>query len=195
MDRERDRWEKRYGAKASSPVADPSLFLQQQCQRLPIGRVLDVACGDGRNALYLARQNFVVDAVDIAFAGLIRAKREAQRRALHLCLLQADLETMVLPSCRYEVVVNVRYLNRQLLARLKRAVRVGGMVVFETFLREQAELGHPRNPDFLLERGELRHLFGGFEILVYQEGRFHTERDEAFLVRMLAQRPAGWESD
>jgi len=189
MGEERDLWEKRYGAKASSPIRDPSLFLQRHSPRLPVGRALDVACGDGRNTLYLAQQNFDVDAVDIAFAGLIRARHEAQRRGLSVCFFQADLATIPLPVNRYDLVVNVRYLNRQILSDLKKTVREGGMVVFETFLREQADLGHPRNPAFLLERGELRRVFDDFEVLVYEEGLFETERDKAFLARMLARRP------
>lgn len=195
MSEERSRWEKRYREKATSPISDPSLFLKRHFSQLPLGRALDVACGDGRNTLYLARQGYAVDAVDIAFGGLIRAKREAQRLGLFVRFLQADLDSILLPVNRYDVVVNVRYLDRQILPILKKTVRGGGMVVFETFLREQAALGHPRNPAFLLDRGELRRLFDDFHVLVYEEGLFRTERDEAFLVRMLAQRPVEREPD
>jgi SAM-dependent methyltransferase len=169
--------------------------LQRHSARLPLGRALDVACGDGRNTLYLARQHFAVDAVDIALAGLMRAKREAYRQGLSACFIQADLDSFPLPVDRYDVVVNVRYLNRHLLPALKKTVREGGMVVFETFLREQAELGHPRNPDFLLERGELGLAFNDFDVLAYEEGLFQTEKDGAFLARVLARRPVDWEPD
>jgi len=195
MDLERDRWEKRYGARTAEPLSPPSLFLERHLARLPIGRALDVACGDGRNTLHLARRKFAVEAMDIALAGLLRAKREVLREGLSAAFIQADLDDYALPRNRYDVVVNVRYLNRRLLPGLKKSVRDGGMVVFETFLREQAELGHPRNPDFLLERGELARAFSDFELLAYEEGFFQTERDDAYLARLLAQRPAGWEPD
>jgi 2-polyprenyl-3-methyl-5-hydroxy-6-metoxy-1,4-benzoquinol methylase len=195
MGHERDLWEKRYEARTSSPPASHSLFLQRECARLPVGRALDVACGDGRNALYLAQQHFAVDGIDIALAGLMRARHEAQRRGLSARFIQADLDAFALPARRYDVVMNVRYLNRRLLPSLKNAVRAGGMIVFETFLREQADIGHPRNPDFLLERGELERLFQDFNVLAYEEGLFQTEKDRAFLARLLAQRPTGWEVD
>jgi SAM-dependent methyltransferase len=169
--------------------------LEQHFAQLPVGKALDVACGDGRNTLCLAQRHSSVDAVDIAIAGLMRAKREAQRRGLSAHFIQADLDAYPLPVNHYDTVVNVRYLNRQLLPALKRAVRAGGMVVFETFLREQAELGHPRNPAFLLERGELAHIFDDFELVTYEEGLFQTEKDRAFLARMLARRPGDWEPD
>lgn len=176
-------------------MGSPSLFLERHAARLPVGRALDVACGDGRNTLYLARRHFAVEAVDIAFAGLMRARQEALQRGLSARFIQANLDDFALPPGRYDVVVNVRYLNRPLLPVLKKAVRVDGMVVFETFLHEQAEIGHPRNPAFLLARGELARMFSDFNVLVYEEGLFETERDKAFLARMLAQRPRGWEPD
>jgi 2-polyprenyl-3-methyl-5-hydroxy-6-metoxy-1,4-benzoquinol methylase len=195
MTRERDLWEKRHEARTSSPLAPPSLFLQNEVARLRVGRALDVACGDGRNTLYLARQHFVVDAIDIARAGLMRAKLEAARQGLPARFIQGDLDAFSLPVGRYDVVVNVRYLNRRLVPALKNTLREGGMVVFETFLRQQAEIGHPRNPDFLLERGELLHRFEDFDVLIYEEGLFQTEKDQAFMARILAQRPIGWEAD
>lgn len=195
MGHERDLWERRYGARASSPLPSPSLFLERHAAQLPVGRALDVACGNGRNTVYLAAQHFTVDAIDIALAGLRTAKREAQRYGLSARFIQADLDNYSPAADRYDVVVNVRYLNRQLLPALKRAVRAGGMVVFETFLREQADLGHPKNPAFLLERGELAHVFADFEVVAYAEGLFQAESDRAFLARMLARRPADWEQD
>ena len=68
-------------------------------------------------------------------------------------------------------------------------MRRGGAVVFETFIRDQQQLGHPRNPAFLLERGELAVHFSDFEQLSYEEGRVETESGPAFLARMLARRP------
>ena len=102
--------------------------------------------------------------------------------------LQADLEQFPLPRERYDVVVNVRYLQRSLFPALKASVRHGGCVVFETFIRDQQQLGHPRNPAFLLERGELAAQFSDFDVLSVTEGRCETESGAAFLARLLARR-------
>jgi SAM-dependent methyltransferase len=186
---ERSAWESRHGARAEDAERPPSAFLAEHVGQLPPGRALDVACGDGRHALYLARQGWQVDAIDFARAGLQRLRAAAGREQLRVHAVQADLEQFPLPRDRYDVVVNVRYLQRSLFDPLKAAARRGGMVVFETFLRDQQQLGHPRNPAYLLEPGELRARFADFEILAYEEGRWDTESGPAFLARLLARRP------
>ena len=183
----RNDWESRYRERDDA-IRPPSRFLVEQLPRLPRGRALDVACGDGRHALYLARHGWVVDAIDFAHAGLARLLAIARRDGLSVNALQADLEQFPLPRDRYDVVVNTRYLQRGLFDALKASLRRGGVIVFETFIRDQQELGHPKNPAFLLARGELARRFGDFEIVVCNEGRCETESGPAFLARMLARR-------
>jgi SAM-dependent methyltransferase len=184
----RTEWESRYGAGTDDGVRPPSRFLVAVLPLLPPGRALDVACGDGRNALYLARQGWRVEAIDFAHAGLARLLAIARRDGLSVDAVQADLEQFPLPRARYDVVVNARYLQRSLFGALKDSLRAGGTVVFETFIRDQQQLGHPRNPVFLLERGELAARFGDLDIIRYEEGRFETESGSAFLARLLARR-------
>ena len=185
---ERDKWEARYASRAEERAAAPSRFLVEHRHLLPAGRALDVACGDGGNALWLARQGFAVDAVDVAFAGLARLAAAARREGLVVRPIQADLEQFPLPSDRYAVVVNCRYLQRPLFPALRSAVRPGGVIVFETFLREQARIGHPRNPAFLLEPGELRAEFATFSVLVDAEGCVETDGTASYLARLIARR-------
>lgn len=186
---DRLRWEARYreGAAALAAAA-PSPFLAAHAHLLR-GRVLDVAAGAGRNALFLARRGCLVHAVDIAFAGLEAAASVARRDGLPLHCLQADLESLPLPDDHYDAVVNIRFLHRPLLPLLRRTVRPGGIVVFETFLADQAAAGHPRNPAFLLERGELARAFAGFTFLVLEEGRCDDASGPAWLGRAVARRP------
>ncbi len=192
---DRSRWDARWGSVGSAPIKAPSAFLHHHIDRLPRGIALDLASGDGRNSLELARHGFSVEAVDISFAGLARARAAARADALPVRLIQADLHQWTLQQDRYDVVVNIRYLHRELWPAIKSALRDDGVLVFETFLRDQMQIGHPRNPDFLLERGELAAAFADFELLVYEEGRFEADGDPAFLARMLARRPAGWNAD
>jgi len=186
---ERAKWEARYTGRAETVIDPPSSFLTEHRALLPAGRALDVAAGDGRNALWLARQGFTVDAIDLAYAGLARMAATARREGLIVRGIQADLEHFPLPSDRYAVVVNSRYLQRSLFDGLRRAVQPGGVIVFETFLREQARLGHPRNPAFLLEPGELRSEFAAFEPLVDEEGCFERDGGLVYLARLIARRP------
>lgn len=186
---ERAKWDARYGTRLEAAAPAPSPFLTAHRALLPAGRALDVAAGDGRHALWLARQGFAVDAIDLSHAGLVRLRAAARREQLEIDAVQADLEEYPLPTHRYAAVVNTRYLQRSLFAALRCSVRPGGVVAFETFLREQARIGHPRNPAFLLEPGELRDAFAGFEILVDEEGCFTADGAPEYLARVIARRP------
>jgi SAM-dependent methyltransferase len=186
MSKERERWETRYseGGAGHDP---PSQFLVANAGLLH-GRALDVAAGAGRNALFLARRGLRVDAIDHALAGLRRAQAAARAEGLELRAVQADLETFPLPRDCYDVALNIRYLQRSLFGPLQQAVKPGGIILCETFLIDQQTLGHPRNPAFLLQRGELRAAFSTCEILVYEEGLLDSGAQQAYLARLLARR-------
>ncbi len=187
---DRERWEGRYERDAGEAERTPSEFVAAHAHLLH-GRVLDVAAGAGRNALFLARRGLSVDAIDIAFAGLQRLRRVAIAEGLRVRAVQADLDAFPLPAARFDAIINIRYLQRALFAPMQRAVKPGGLVLFETFLIDQQTIGHPRHPEFLLQRGELRAAFRAFELLEYEEGLFTSSGSPAFLARMLARRPAG----
>jgi SAM-dependent methyltransferase len=194
MRNDRADWEARHAERKGAALG-PSSFLCRTLHRLPRGRALEVACGSGRNAGFLARHGFRVEAIDLSHAGLVAARASLAADRSSFSAIQADLETYPLPRMRYQVVVNVRYLQKTLWPGLKHSLADLGMIVFETFLRDQSSIGHPKNPDFLLERGELARAFADFEILDYEEGLFASEDDAAFLARMLARRPKGWNAD
>jgi SAM-dependent methyltransferase len=186
----RRQWEHRYDARSEGNIRSPSRFVVAQCAGLARGRALDVASGEGRHAVYLARRGWRVEAIDFAHGGLAQLAAAAHRDGLAIGAVQADLETFPLPRARYDLIVNVRYLQRSLIAAMKRAVVPGGMILFETFLRDQQQLGHPKNPAFLLERGELADRFREFDVLAYREGYCETESGPAFLAQMTARRPS-----
>ncbi len=193
---DRQRWEERYAARSTPDTAAPnptgadapSDFLVAHAPLIH-GRVLDVAAGAGRNALFLARRGNIVEAIDISFTALHLACATAKAEGLRLFAVQADLETFRLPTDRYDAAINIRYLQRSLFEPLQRAVKAGGLIVFETFLIDQCAIGHPRNPEFLLQHGELRMAFAAAcELLVYEEGLLESGGQPAYLARMLARR-------
>lgn len=191
MTDDRRRWEKRYAdrlaADAPPPADSPSAFLRAHADRIH-GRVLDIAGGAGRNALFLARRGNQVDVIDISFRALRSLRVAAEREHLRLNLVQADLEAYPLPVGLYDAVINIRYLQRSLFAPMQRALRPGGFILFETFVDLPGATRHPRNPAFLLRPGELRSAFPECDILQYGEGTFATEKGEAPLARLLGRR-------
>lgn len=154
--------------------AEPADFLIENLALLPRGRVLDVAMGEGRNALYLARQGFEVDGVDISPTAVERARAAAEREGLLINATVGDLEgSFRIPEQAYDALICFNYLQRSLFPALKAALRPGGVIIYETFIVDQAALfGKPRNPEFLLRHNELLNVFHDFRCLRYREGVF-----------------------
>jgi tellurite methyltransferase len=131
---------------------------------------LDVAMGRGRHAVALAIAGFRVFGVDARFDAVRDAMRRTSAAGVRVHGWCADLTEHPLPSLRFDVIVVTRYLQRDLFHGLRGAVRPGGVVLYETFTTAQRALGAgPTSPDHLLEPGELRQAFDGFEVLFYEE--------------------------
>jgi SAM-dependent methyltransferase len=114
-------------------------------------------------------QVVAADYSEVATAALMASARE---RSLAIEAVVADLEAPPLPfrPASFDLVLNVNFLDRKLIAPLMEALGPGGMLLFATFLTKQAEIGEPKDPRFLLRTGELRELMGGLEVTVYREG-------------------------
>jgi 2-polyprenyl-3-methyl-5-hydroxy-6-metoxy-1,4-benzoquinol methylase len=154
----------------------------------PGGTVLDVACGRGRHAIVMARSGFAVDAVDRNAEAIAELRGLADRLALTIQAHQLDLETNPPPdlgSQKYDVVLGFNYLHRPLMPAIREAVKPGGRIFYETFTTRQAGRGHPRNPAFLLDDGELERLMAPFTILRSREG----DIDGRFIASVIAERP------
>jgi SAM-dependent methyltransferase len=161
------------GHEHSSPAA--SAWLVMNRAHLPAsGRALDLACGRGRNAVWLAEQGFQTTAIDRNPSAVGDLSELAQRDRLPLTALAMDLEAdaVTLGAALYDVVVVVHYLHRPLFPALLATLRPGGVLVYETFTVAQAARGRPTNPAFLLEPGELARLVAPLEILAAREGDY-----------------------
>ncbi len=167
-----DRWEARYRAGCATYAAQPSAFVLDWLPRLPRGRALDVACGLGATAIALAAAGFDVTAIDIAPTALARASAQAGLRGVTVDWQRADLADLRLPLTQYDLIVNIHYVNRDLVAQFADALRPGGYLLFEQHLRWPTPVAGPGSEHFRLRPGELRHLLWQFELVHYAEGVF-----------------------
>ena len=150
---------------------EPAQFLVDNIALLPKGRVLDVAMGAGQNAIYLAKMGFEVEAVDISPEAVSSALELARNSLVNLRAKVADLERNYnIEKGAYDVIICFNYLQRSLIPQIKDGLRKGGMVVYETFIVDQAQFGKPKNPDYLLRHNELLNMFRDFRCLRYREG-------------------------
>ena len=149
----------------------PEPFVLEMMPRLPRGLALDVAAGRGRHSLALARAGFRVIALDFSQTGLRTLAMLARRENLPVFPAVADMTAFPLRERSFEVIVNVNFLERGVIDGFKRALKIGGALLFDTFLiDEAANHRHVCNPRYLLQHGELRELLGGLEIVEYREG-------------------------
>ena len=164
----------------------PSSWLVAHAHLLPqSGRALDVACGSGRHALWLAERGLHTYAVDRNVDAVHTLNDDAVRRGLPLDARVLDLEgdSVELDPPDYDLIVVVYYLHRPLFPVLLGALRPGGVLFYETFTRAQAARGRPTNPTFLLEPGELRRLVQPLEIVASREGDYEGRMVASVIAR------------
>lgn len=171
----------------------PAAFLVESLDLLPShgtppGRALDVACGSGRDAVYLALAGYDVEAIDLLPDALARADDLARRSGVAIQTRVRDLEREpALATERYDLVVVFRYLQRSLFPALRQAVRPGGHIVYETFHEQNRATGRrPLSPAHLLQTGELEQAFAGFEVLIRRDA---FEREGRCFSSLLARKP------
>lgn len=171
----------------------PSRLLQSWAWLLDINRipgpVLDLACGDGRNGIFVARHGLEVICCDRSRPALRRARREAGAQGVSIRLWWTDLEAAgrgLLPENAFGAVLVFRYLHRPLIPEIRGAVSSGGYVIYETFTTDQPQFGPPRNPDHLLRPGELEEWFWDWDVLDLFEGTL-TDPDRA-MARIVARK-------
>ncbi len=172
MLQDQSKWNEKY-RKKKYPTK-PSRIVKEYFSFAYGRKALDIGAGNGRNTLFLARQGFAVDAVDISDIGLSRfAGRHPNVQAI--C---ADLDTFDIPPNRYDLIVNIKFLNRRLFPYIREGLKPGGLLIFETFLETEEDAANATIcRDYLLRDNELLHAFLSLRIIYYEEGK-KTEQDE-----------------
>jgi SAM-dependent methyltransferase len=149
---------------------------------------LDLACGSGRDAVFLALAGYEVEALDVLPDALERAEDLARRTGVRIATVARDVERdPTLPAERYDLVAVFHFLWRDLFGAIRDAIRPGGHVVYETFHARNRETGkRPFSPAHLLEPGELAGAFKGWEIRIFRDG---VERGGRYVSSLLARKP------
>jgi SAM-dependent methyltransferase len=200
---DREKWNARYRGTPCACLAAPNALLLEWLPKLerelgPGSRTaVDVACGQGRHVLYLARRGWTVDAMDISEVALEQLAAVAAAEALAVGCHQRDfeppapLEASPFEADRYDLAVVIRYTNLPLMPYLAAALRPGGYLVTEVYLKpcDRAD-GGPRNPDYRVTAGALKDAVAGLETVEYRE-RIAKDREgrPAPLAQVVARRP------
>jgi tellurite methyltransferase len=165
-------WEKRY--RAGEHIADVPhpLVIKFAANRAP-GRALDVACGAGRHALWLAEHGWEVTGVDASGAAIEILRQRAKDRGVPVHAIQADLERpgFVIEPGAWDLIVVVNYLQRDLFASIREGLRPGGAVIAVIAMVDDDPAIRPMTREYLMTRGELRAQFQGAKLIHDFEGK------------------------
>ena len=186
-DSDRNRWEAKHAAGLGG--TEPAEVLTEYAYLLPDrGRALDLACGRGANALFLARRGLDTTAWDISTVAIGALSDAARRTGLPVLAARRDVVDQPPPPRSFDVIVVSRFLDRGLIPALPAALRPRGVIFYQTFLKDTAGLGGPRNPAYRLDRNELVRLFASLHVLAYHEGGLPDGR-AATDAMLVAQQP------
>lgn len=199
-DADRQRWNDRYRDGAYAERTHPAEWLVHCLSVLaPVTEkpltCVDMACGAGRNALYLAELGHEVHAVDIAGKALERGRRIADDRQVDVHWVEHDLDHGLpegLP--RAELILMIRYLDPGLIPACARQLKVGGCLLVEVHMQSDREVAGPRNPDFRIAPGALRRAAGEVGLAIEEYHEVHTrdpDGEPVALARLLARKLHG----
>ena len=195
-------WDERFRSEVFAYGREPNGFLRDEAHRIPSGRVLCLAEGEGRNAVFLALCGYAVTAVDFSAEGLRKAQQLASEHGVAIDTLHADLATYDLEQGAFSAVVAIfahlpPAVRTRVHAQVPGALAIGGVFILEAYTPSQLAhgTGGPRDPAWLMTLDGLTKEFGSLEVQVgrevereIHEGAFHT--GVGATVQFVATRPS-----
>lgn len=183
---EREEWDERYAGHELLWHAQPNQFVVEEVGDLPAGTVLDIACGEGRNAIWLAEKGWRATGVDFSGVALRKGRRMAEERGVEVEWVEADLRTWG-PTGQFDLVLAM-YLHLPERTRQKtfsdaaRAVAPGGTILVVGHDRENltAGVGGPQDESVLFTAGEVVDVLntvGGFTVQRATQVRRQVDTD------------------
>lgn len=162
-------WDKRYREGFYDNNSEPDPLLRRFCSLIPGPRVIDIASGNGRNSLYLAEKGYRVWGIERSGEAIKIAREHSLSAGKDLHLVRGDAQLLPFKRDSADGVIVFYFLLREIMGEIVDLLRKDGILVYETFLKRQNMIDRWRNPDFLLDDGELVSYFKGLDLLFYEE--------------------------
>ena len=164
-----DKWDKIYSKKTHEEHSPCSVIVENAHLLPSAGKALDLACGMGANAIFLAEHQLQVDAWDVSSIALKKLAEYSLENNLTISTSNRNVEKMPPAAASYDVVTVSHFLHRPTFRALCDSLRMEGLLFYQTYTLEKVTKEGPTNPDYLLAKNELINLCEGMEILVYRE--------------------------
>jgi 2-polyprenyl-3-methyl-5-hydroxy-6-metoxy-1,4-benzoquinol methylase len=194
-------WDQRYSRDNYAYGTKPNDFLMEMSDKLPTGKVLCLAEGEGRNAVWLAEQGYQVTAVDASKVGLQKARKLAKARGVEISTVHADLADYDIGTQQWDAIISIfchlpHDLRQDIHRRCVKGLRDKGIMLLEAYTPLQLEYktGGPPVAEMMMDVQSLSSELIGLEFLHLQEcvreiheGEFHN--GTGAVVQVLAKKP------
>lgn len=201
MGGERERWDERYSDPGYAYGEEPNDWLVENAPRIPKGRVLCLADGEGRNSVWLARQGHEVTSVDLSPVGVDKARALAARHGVALNAIAANLAGYGMGTAQWQGIAAIFAhvppdLRPRMHAAAVQALAPGGVFILEAYSPDQLNYstGGPKNRDWLMSLQDMRRELAGLDLVearecvrVIREGKYHTGK--AAVVQVVGVKP------
>jgi len=164
-----DKWNTLYSQSNADDARVTAILSEHAFLLPPTGTALDLACGLGGNAIFLAQHGLAVTALDISSVAINKLTRHADELKLTINAYQHPITSDSLKPSSFDVIVVSRFLDRTLMNAIIDALKPNGLLFYQTFTREKTTHTPPHNPDYLLASNELLALFAPLTAVFYQE--------------------------
>ncbi len=164
----KEKWNQIYRANNSEKPAT-SVLVEHAFLLPDSGVALDIACGLGANACFLAKQGLATTAWDISEVAIAKLQQTALSKGLSIKSEALEITQNSFIENSFDIIIISRFLDRSLSEGIISALKPGGMLFYQTFNREKIDTTGPNNPDFLLAKNELLTMFASLKLVFYQE--------------------------
>jgi SAM-dependent methyltransferase len=169
MDALIDKWNRIYSEAGQGLYPAVQVLTENDFLLPQTGTALDVACGLGGNAVFLAEQGLLVTAWDISTVAISKLTAYAVQQGLNINACQQKITANSFNESSFDVIVVSRFLDRTLSDAIIGALKPDGLLFYQTFTREKTTPKPPNNPDYLLAENELLEMFSPLRVIFYRE--------------------------
>jgi SAM-dependent methyltransferase len=194
-------WDERYFAKEYAYGTEPNRFFKEQLDKLNPGKLLLPGEGEGRNAVYAAKKNWDVDAVDFSEQGRLKALKLAAKENVNINYTVAGFENYIPPKNEYDAIGIVfvhldKFEREKLFLRLIDALKDNGVIIMEVFSTRQLgrDSGGPKSENFLYQFEDVKNYFDKLNTIIIEESIIQLSegvlhKGEAVVLRYVGRKP------
>ena len=198
---QREKWNQRYGTTEYAYGKQPNDYLKSVSYKIPSGKVLCLAEGEGRNAVYLAEQGYQVTALDYSSRAIEKAEQLARQREVAIHAICADLEQFDFTQTQWQAIISVfahlpPYIRKKVHSAVSKSLAPRGIFILEAYAPDQLKFnsGGPPNPELLMNLNEIKDELTGLEFEISHqiernvtEGTYHS--GQGAVIQILAIKP------